>query len=160
DQALLWLGKSQAANFDPNNPQSKKNALTTAINTLRQAAEKAQQQQNNDPSARQRRAEILLELADTQQLAGQSREAAAVYEQLLNEKVLTHRAEELTHRLAEAWHLAGDYARSDQVCDQFLKSFPQSPLRPSVGFRQAENAYFVAVNLAKNPNTPKAERDK
>jgi TolA-binding protein len=160
DQALLWLGKSQAANFDPNNPQSKKNALTAGIKTLRQAAEKAQQLANNDATARQRRAEILLELADTQQLAGQSREAAGVYEQLLNEKVLTHRAEELTQRLADAWHLAGDYQRSDQICDQFLKTFPQSPLRPAVAFRQAENSYFVAVNLAKNPNAPKAERDK
>src|SRR5437763_9848939 len=90
DQALLWLGKSQAANSDPNNPQSNKSALTAAMNTLRQAAEKAQQLAQNDPTARQRRAEILLELADTQQLAGQSRDAAAVYEQLLGEKILTH----------------------------------------------------------------------
>jgi TolA-binding protein len=160
DQALLWLGKSQAANFDANNPQSKKNALGAAIITLRQAADKAGQLANNDASARPRRAEILLELADTQQLAGQSREAAGVYEQLLSEKILTNRAEELTQRLADAWHLAGDLPRSDQICEQFLKTFPQSPLRPAVAFRQAENSYFAAVNVAKNQNAPKAERDK
>lgn len=160
DQALLWLGKAQALNFDPNNPQAKTNALNTAINTLKQAADRAGQMANSDPEAKIRRAEIQLELADIQQSAGQNREAAAIYEQLLNEKNLTARSEEMTQRMADAWSLAADYARSDQVCDQFMKSFPQSPLRPAVAFRQAENAYFVALNAAKNPSLPKPELDK
>lgn len=160
DQALLWLGKAQASNFDPNNAQAKTAALTAAINTLRQAIERAGQMAAADPGARVRRAEIQLELADTQQLAGQHREAAAVYEQLINEKMLTHRIEELTQRFAAAWHLAGDYARSDQICAQFFTSFPQSPLRPAVAFRQAENAYFMALNAIKNPNLARLDRDK
>ena len=150
DQALLWLGKAQAANFDPNNPAAKTAALNAAINTIRQAADRAGQMGNADPEAKTRRAEALLELADTQQTAGQNREAAGVYEQLLNEKILTNRAEELTQRLAAAWHLAGDYPRSDQVCDRFLQEFPHSPLRAAVAFRQAENAYFTAVAAEKS----------
>jgi cellulose synthase operon protein C len=160
DQALLWLGKAQALNFDPNNLQARTNALNAAISTLKQAADRAGQMANSDPEARTRRAEIQLELADVQQTAGQNREAATIYEQLLNEKNLASRSEELTQRLADAWSLAGDYPRSDQVCDQFMKSFPQSPLRPAVAFRQAENAYFVALNAAKNPNLPKPELEK
>lgn len=152
DQALLWLGKAQASHFDPNNPQAKTNALNTGMNTLRQAADKANQLANADPDAKVRRAEILLELADTQQAANQNREAAGVYEQLLNEKNLTSRTEELVQRMAAAWHLAGDYSRSDQICDRFLKDFPQSPLRASVAFLQAENAYFTALAAAKDPN--------
>src|SRR5262249_29774705 len=51
-------------------------------------------------------------------------------------------------------HVVGDFARSDQLCDKFLQDFPQSPLRPKVYFREAENAYFTAVNAGKNPNLP------
>src|SRR5262249_162901 len=65
DQALLWLAKAQAQNFDPNNPQAKTNAFNTAIQTLKQAADRAGQMANADPDAKLRRGEILLELADT-----------------------------------------------------------------------------------------------
>jgi TolA-binding protein len=154
DQALHWLGTAQALHFDPNNPQAKTNALNTAMATLKQAAERATQLSAADPEAKTRRAEILLELADTQQSAGQHKEAAGLYEQLLNEKMLPQRAEELTQRLASAWHLAGDYPRSDQVCERFLKDFPQSPLRGAVAFCRAENAWFAALAAEKNPNYP------
>lgn len=154
DQALLWLGKAQAQAFDPNNPQAKTNAINTAIGTLRQAADRAGQMANSDPDAKGRRALILLELADTMPTAGQHREAAGVYEQLLNEKLLPGRMEEITQRLAAAWHLAGDYPRSDQVCSKFMIDYPQSPLRAAVAFRQAENAYFTAVGAAKKPDLP------
>ncbi len=157
DQALLWLGKAQAANFDVNNPQAKTNALNTAINTLRQAADRAGQLAASDPEAKLRRSEALLELADVQQSAGQNREAAAIYQQLLNEKSLEPRAEELIERLAAAWHRAGDFSRSDQVCQNFLQRFPESPLRPAISFRQAENAYFAAVAASKRANVAKAE---
>ena len=158
DQALLWLGKAQSQNFDPNNAQARTNALNAAIGTLKQAIERAGQMANSDPEAKTRRAEAMFELADVQQTAGQNREAAAIYEQLLNEKTLANRAEEVTERLASAWHLAGDYPRSDQICDQFLKSFPQSPLRPAISFRQAENAYFMALAASKNAARPEAEK--
>jgi cellulose synthase operon protein C len=154
DQALLWLAKAQALNFDPNNPQAKVTALNTAIQTLKQAADRAGQMVNADPDAKFRRGEILLELADTQLTANQNREAIGVYEQIINEKVLPDRAEEIAQRLASAYHLVGDFAKSDQICDRFLQEFPQSPLRPKVYFRKAENAYFIAINASKNPNLP------
>src|SRR5262249_56427865 len=100
------------------------------------------------------RGEILLEMADTQQTVKQHREAAGIYQQLLNEKVLPERTEELLQRLATAHHLASDYAASDQVCVAFRKAHPKSTLLPAVLFRYAENAYFTAQPAEKNPNLP------
>ena len=153
DQIQFWLGKAQAgaaaAINDPMKAGDRDNALKAAINTLRGAADKANAMAGADPEARVRRAEMLLEIADTQQLAKQFREAASTYEQLINEKTLPGRVEELTHRLIVALHLAGDYQRSDQVANQFLQQFPESPLSVPVLFRLAENAYFAALAVEK-----------
>ena len=81
----------------------------------------------SDPDAKARRAEMLLEIADTQQFAKQYKDAANTYEQFLNEKSLPDRTEELTQRLIVALHLAGEYPRSDQVANQFLQQFPGEP---------------------------------
>jgi TolA-binding protein len=148
DQALLWTAKAQAAAADPAKPTP---ALTAAAATLRQAADKAQQQSAADPEAKQRRAEILVELADVQSSAKQAKEAAGLYEQLLSERALPQRSEELTQRLADALHLAGDFARSDQVCERFLRENPRSPLCAAVSFRHAENTYFAALAAEKDP---------
>jgi TolA-binding protein len=154
DQALLWLGKAQAGNADPNNVPAREQALRTAMDTFRRAADRSQQLAGSDPGAKLRRGEILLELADTQQLARQYKEAAATYDQVLNEKALPGREEEVLQHLADALHLAGHYARSDQTCDRFQKAHPRSPLLPAILFRHAENAYFVAQAAEKNPNLP------
>src|SRR3712207_7802019 len=42
-------------------------------------------------------------------------EAAGTYAQVLNDKALPDRAEEVLQRQATALHLAGDYAESDKV---------------------------------------------
>ena len=158
DQIQFWLGKAQAgaANLiDPMKPADRDNALKAAINTLRAAADKANQMAaGGDTDAKTRRAEMLLEVADTQQAAKLYREAAGTYEQVLNEKTLPGRAEELTQRLVAALHLAGDYPRSDQVATQFLQQYPESTLRVPVLFRLAENAYFVALAADKRADLP------
>src|SRR5262249_35114980 len=154
DQALLWLAKAQAGVADPNKPQD----FGNAANTLRQAAERAKQGADaGDPGARKRRGEILLELAEGVRTARQAKDAAAVIEGLLSEKALPARAEELTQRSADAWHLAGDYSRSDQVCERFAKDFPRSPLLPAVLFRGAENAYLAALAAEKNSDAEAAK---
>ena len=56
---------------DPTKAADRDNGLKTAINTLRAAADRANQMAQSDPEAKTRRAEMLLELADTQQLAKQ-----------------------------------------------------------------------------------------
>jgi len=149
DQILFWIGKAQAgvaaAITDPMKAADRDNGLKAAITTLRTATDRANQLAQADPEARTRRAEMLLELADTHQLAKQYREAAGTYEQILNEKALSARTEELTQRLVTAFHLAGDFPRSDQVANQFLEQYPESPLRLPVMFRLAENAYFAAL---------------
>ncbi len=155
DQALLWIAKAQAGAADPARPpQEYANALKAALDTFRRAAEKAQGLTNIDPEAKARRAEILLEMADVQQQARQFKEAAGTYNQLLNEKALPDREEEITQRQATALHLGGDYAESDRVCAAFQQKYPKSPLLPEVLFRHAENAYFATLAAEKNANLP------
>jgi TolA-binding protein len=154
DQALLWIARAQAGAADPAKPPEHEQALKAALDTLRRAADRAQQLTGQDPEARVRRAEILLETADTQQLARQYREAATTCAQLINDKALPEREEEILQRQATALHLAGDYAESDKVCARFQQAYPKSPLLPAVLFRHAENAYFAALAAEKDPNLP------
>ncbi|MGE3809067.1 MAG: tol-pal system YbgF family protein, partial [Gemmataceae bacterium] len=144
DQALFWIGKAQVGAADPANAQAYDQALKNGLNTLAQAAAKAQGLINSDPSAKARRGEILLEIGDTQQLAKQYKEAAGTYNQLLAEKLLPAHDEEVTQRQITALHLSGDLNSSDNVCVNFMKAYPKSPLLPEVAFRYAENAFFRA----------------
>lgn len=157
DQALFWIGKAQvgAAEAAPQpNLAAQDQALKTPIETFRRAAEKAQQLAGTDPEAKARRGEILIEMADTQQAAHLFKDAANLYAQILNEKVLPPRDEEVLQRQATALHLAGDYPNSDQICLRFQQTYPKSSLLPAVLFRYAENAYFTALAADKNPNLP------
>ncbi|MCS6866052.1 MAG: tetratricopeptide repeat protein [Gemmataceae bacterium] len=157
DQALLWIGKAQAeqaAAADPNNPNLKAQSYTNAINTLRSAAEKANRP---EPEAKTRRGHILLELADTQLAANRPHEAAATYELLHNEKLLPHKAEEVLQRLITAYHLAGEWAKSEARIATFQQQFPTSPLLPFVLFRSAENSYAKAEQLARQNKAAEAQ---
>lgn len=154
DQALFWFARAQAGATDPNNAAAREAALRTAVDTLRRAAEKAQQRIAAEPEARARRGEILLEMSDLQQEARQFKEAAATCAQLLGEKLLPQREEELSERQATALHLAGDYAESDKICQRFQAAYPKSVLLPVALFRHAENAYFQALAAEKTANLP------
>jgi len=158
DQALFRIAKAQVGSADPANAAAYAQALKTAVDTFRRAADKAQALIAADPEARTRKGQILLELADTQQLAHQANDAAATYKQVLAEKLLTSRDEEILQRLATALHLAGDHAGSDQVCLQFQKTYPQSSLLAAVLFRHAENAHFLALAAEKANNKPECDK--
>ncbi|MFO0967192.1 MAG: tetratricopeptide repeat protein [Gemmataceae bacterium] len=160
DQALLWIGRCQVAGA-PDPVAQKDNyqkAMSQALSTFRQAADRAQKIIDADPEARLRKGQIMLEIADTQQLLKQHREAAGAYGQILNEKLLPDRVEETWERMIQALHLAGDFNESDNQATKFLAAFPKSPLAPEVGFLQAENSYFRGLAAEKNPNP--AERTK
>jgi TolA-binding protein len=159
DQCLLWIAKAQVGAGDPANAPAYEQALKTAMDTFRKAADKAGQMANSDPEAKVRRGEILNELADAQQLAKQFKEAAGTYNQILNEKLLPTRDEEMVQNLAAALHLAGDYAESDKVCQRFRDAYPKSPLLPAVLFRHAENAYFSGLAAEKLPNPTDRARE-
>jgi TolA-binding protein len=154
DQVYFWLAKAQAGSApEPTVNQTQFNqVIAAAINTLRTAADRAQKIAAQDPEAKTRRAEIQLEMADQMQRIYQNREAANVYNQLLNEKALPDRDEEVMQRLTNALHLAGDYNESDKVCVKFLERFPQSTLSPAVLFVYAENSFFRIVAAEKNPD--------
>jgi TolA-binding protein len=160
DQVLFWLGKAQAGTApDPvTNPKGHEQTIAAAVNTLRQAADRAQKLQDQDPEARSRRAEIQLEIADQLQRIRQPKESTTLYNQILNEKLLPEREEEITHRLAVALHLATDYNESDKVCQRFRDKFTVSALTPAVLFCAAENSFFRVVAAEKNPSV--AERKK
>jgi cellulose synthase operon protein C len=153
DQVLFWIAKAQAGAADmPNtNLQSQQQLINAAINTLRQAAQRAQNISNQDPDAKTRRGEILLETADQLQRAAQSKEAAAICSQLLTEKMLPDRDEEIMQRWTNALHLAGAYDDSDKACLAFQQRFPQSTLTPAVLFVYGENSYFRTLAAEKNP---------
>jgi cellulose synthase operon protein C len=150
DQALFWLGKAQAGHAATlDNPTGRAQTYTAAIATLRQAADKANQMSGQDPTAKGRRAEMLLELADTQLTAKLAKDAAATYEAIWNEKLLPAKAEETLQRLITAYHLAGDLTNSEARIATFKKEFPNSTLMPLVAFRSAENAFAKAEGHAK-----------
>jgi TolA-binding protein len=154
DQATWWLAKAKVQAADPANAQAYAAALAEAIGLLRRAAENAAGKAATDPAAKDRRGEILMELADTQQLARQYKEAAETYQLVIQDPANATRIEEASQRQTVALHLAGMYQQSDDACRRFEASFPRSTLLPAVWFRAAENAFFVAKAAADNPNLP------
>ena len=160
DQSLLWLGKAQAGQADPSKADQYKNQLNEAIGTLRKAADRAAQlSQSGDAEAKTRRGEILIELADTQQQAGLSKDAAGIYEAVINEKLLPARDEELLQRRISALHLAGDYPNSDATVLKFQQTYPKSTLLPIVAFRNAENAWFQMLAAEKLPDANTRQKE-
>ncbi len=160
DQAFYWTGKAQVGQAlvaDPANAAVRTQLFTTAINSLRTGAERANQLAAADPEAKNRRAEMLLELADAQLANKQAREAVGTYEAIWNEKLLPTRQEETLQRIIAAWHLAGDFPNSDTRIAEFRLKFPQSPLLALVAFRGAENAYAKAELLLKQNNAAGAK---
>src|SRR6185436_17756678 len=103
--------------------------------------DRAAQLAAQDPQAKARRVETLLELGDAQQLAKQYKEAAGTYQQVLNENQAPERNEEASQRLATALHLSAQFDQADQACQRFVQQYPKSTLLPAVLFRFAENAY-------------------
>jgi TolA-binding protein len=158
DQALLWIGKAHVGSADPANLAAFDNAMKAGFDALRKAADKAAQLADKDPEARTRRGEALVELGDSYLAVRSTKDAVAAYNQVLNEKLLPAREEELTERLASALHLAGDYAESDKVCQRFQQTYPKSPLLPSALFRYAENAWFSLLAVDKNVNLAPPDR--
>jgi TolA-binding protein len=159
DQALLWIAKAQigAAPDAAVKWPEYKNAVSEAINSLR-AAYESTQKLTGVADLKMRRGEILLEIADQLQAIKEPKEAAGTYQKILNEKLLPEREEEIAVRLAQAFHLAGDWSESDARCQAFLQKFPRSTLAAAAAFTFAENAFFRAGALEKAPAAP--ERDK
>jgi TolA-binding protein len=158
DQALYWMAKALAGKADPAKPDSYK----TALETFRKAAQKAKQlATGNPPNARAklRRGEILADLAQTQQLARQYKDAAATYNTILDDKVLPAREDETLLNLATAQQLGGEYNESDKTCARFREKHAQSTLTPAVLFRHAENSSFLALAALKLPNPADRARE-
>lgn len=148
DRAIWWLARVRVGSADPANAQAYGQAITAAVDMLGKAADRAQQMAATDPDAKSRRLDILIELADTQQIAKQFKEAAASYQKVLTENPKSDRAEEAMQRRVTALHLAGLFKESDAAAEQFFQAYPKSTLMPAVLFRMAENAYLTALAAA------------
>jgi len=155
-QAMHWLGKAQvgkALALDPNDSSGRAQQFASAIALFKDAAFKSGQlAAQGDADARLRRPEILLEQADAHLTAKQAKQAAQLYDQIAHDKLLPAKADEVLQRAATAYHFAGDVGTSEARIASFLQQFPESPLRPLVVFRTAENSYLSAEQLAKQGN--------
>jgi TolA-binding protein len=162
DQVFFWLAKAQlglAQNIDPNNPNARAQAFNTAINSFREAVHKAGQlASQGDAEARARRPEMQLELADAHLTAKQAQQAAQLYDQIANEKLLPAKAEEVLHSSIVAHHLAGDINSSEARIATFRQLYPNSPLLPLVLYRSAENSFVKAEQLVKQNNAAGAKQ--
>jgi tetratricopeptide (TPR) repeat protein len=154
--ALLWLGRAHAGIARSDDPDASKQALNDAIVSFRRAADAPAE---GDPGGRARRGTALVELAETMQLAGQEREAARLFAQVAEERLLPGREEELLQRQLTALHRAGDYEKSDELCRQFLRSYPRSVLAAEVLFRHAENAHFLLLAAERDSRRPDRARE-
>jgi len=152
DRALWWSARATAAAADPNNAQGYEQAVRSAVDMLNRAADRAGELAKSEPEAKVRRGDILLELADTQQLGRQYKEAVGTYQKLLAENNNPDRVAEALQRLVTALHLSGQYKASDEVCQQFEQQYPHSVLLPAVWFRAGENARLTALLAAAEPN--------
>jgi tetratricopeptide (TPR) repeat protein len=160
DQAFYWLGKAQlgqAQSIDPNNANGRNQAFANAINSLREGANRAGQRASQDADAKARRPQILLELADAQLTAKQAQQAAQLYDQIANEKLLPGKDEEVLQRAIAAHHLAGDLNASEARVAKFKQQYANSPLLPLVLYRSAENSFVKAEQLAKQNNAAGAK---
>ena len=145
DQAMWWTGRTQIAAADPANAQAYQAALAAGIASFRQAADRAGALAKNDPDAKARRGEILLELADAQQAATQYKEAAETYRMVASaapgdragrggNPAAGHRAE------------PGRPVRAVRRRLPAIRGhLPAKHAVPGVLFRSAENAFFLAM---------------
>jgi len=159
DQVFYWLGRANVGSADPANPPAAQQALARAVEAFQRAAAKAGERAQADPEAKKWRGVILLELADTLQQAGQYKNAAAVYDTILNDKVLPGRDAEVLQRQADALNLAGDFAASDRVCARFQEAYPKSMFLPAVLFRAGENASFQLAAIEKDLQFPNRDKE-
>jgi TolA-binding protein len=159
DQAMFWMGKAQAGKADPANAPAFEAALNTAIGSFQRAADRSGQLAATDPQAKLRRGEALVEMADSYQRIKKYREATGVYNQILGEKLLPAREEEVSLSLATAWQLVPDFNEADKACQKFRDTYPRSPLLPAALFRFAENAYFQAVAAEKIPDVAQRAKE-
>jgi TolA-binding protein len=151
DQATWWVGKLQRVLADPNNADQQKKMVQAAIATFGRAGEKAAALAKTDAAAAARHGDILLDIADAYASIKMFKEAAPVYEGLAKDASNPTRAETAHERWAMSLCKEGQSAASDAACASFLQKYPQSMLKPSVMFWQAENSYWQGVELAKKP---------
>ncbi len=156
DQAGFYLGKAQfelALAFDINKVDERNKKIKDALEGIRKSLEKTTLlSQQNDPDAKVRRPEMQFEYADALQANRQFTETIPLYETLRRENLVLARREEVLQRYGAAVGSSGNYNFSDEICNEFRKTYPQSTLAASVAFRIAENAYGRTIELTKDKN--------
>src|SRR5439155_18042309 len=94
---------------------------------------------------------LLLDIADAYASIKQYKEAIPVYDAVMKDGSNAERTEIAHEHWAMALCKDGQCVASDAACGSFLQKYPNSILRPSVMFWQAENSYRQGVELTKKP---------
>jgi TolA-binding protein len=153
DQAFRWLAKANyglgatpvpmgrgaaaLVNAQPD-PRRLAQEIHEAVGTLKQAVAKLDSP--TDRSARERRATVLLELGDMQTLDRAYKDAAATYAAVAAAGAGEDQNRTARLRQAIALQLAGDYANSDRVCLEIVKTDGDGLRAAEAMLRHAENA--------------------
>lgn len=150
DQAMYWLGKAQLGQsqaIDTNNKPARQQALQTALTTLRAAADRSTELAGQDPTANDRRVEILVDISDALLAGGQTKEAAEACMTAFKAKPNAAREQEILQRTVAAFQIAGDHTNTTYWGGIFKQKYPQSPLIPEILFREAESLHSRALQL-------------
>ena len=114
--------------------------------------------QHQDPEAKARRGEILLEMADRCSSVKQYKEAAAL-QPAPNEKLLPEREEEITQRAGDsALHLAGDYDESDKACASVPAEVPAEHAAAGGALQPRGEQLLPPSPRRRTPTLPSAPR--
>ncbi|HVS35816.1 MAG TPA: tetratricopeptide repeat protein [Gemmataceae bacterium] len=162
-QAWLWLGRAQAEAADPDDADARREALETALKTLKNSGRVwqlfADRKSQNHAYYTFYYPLVLRELAAVHERLGDFAEAADLYARVQME---CGDDEAALQREATARTLAGDTRASEKLAVLFEKQYPRSVLTPEVQLRRAENAALLALQAppdeAARLNTEAARR--
>src|SRR5207245_669683 len=146
--ALFWLAKAQLGVAEGGKEETQWVWRERALGSLRRAEKLAAAANGNEMgnhAGRTSRGAILLELADLHLQTQKPREAVTIFREILDQRLLPGRAEEVCQRRVSALSLAGDLRESDALAARFQEKFPMSSLLADVVFRRGENAYFLLL---------------
>ncbi|TMQ30713.1 MAG: tetratricopeptide repeat protein, partial [Planctomycetota bacterium] len=134
--ALFWLAKAQLGVAEGGKEETQWVWRERALGSLRRAEKLAAAANGNEMGNHAGRMHL-----QTQK----PREAVTIFREILDQRLLPGREEEVCQRRVSALSLAGDFRESDALAARFQEMFPMSSLLAEVVFRSGENAYFLSL---------------
>ena len=131
DQVLFWLGKAQAGTADREQPAQLSEGPDRGHRHLQAGPGAFAEAPCRRPDhGRSAAARFFWKLPTTSSISSSTRKRPPIYGQLLRDKMLPPRDEEISLRLVTALHLAGDFDESDRQCKAVPGEIPQEHAAP------------------------------